>query len=86
MQRRDKSPQPMRHKVVRVVRTSSAKMLHSPRPPPENGSRPQSARQTVSPQAMAGSSHTTPCQSPVPQEIISVEHAQQNAREIHSES
>jgi hypothetical protein len=41
MQRRDKSPQPMRHKVVRVVRTSSAKMLHSPRPPPENGSRPQ---------------------------------------------
>jgi hypothetical protein len=35
---------------------------------------------------MAGSSHTTPCQSPVPQEIISVEHAQQNAREIHSES
>jgi hypothetical protein len=24
---------------------------------------------------MAGSSHTTPCQSPVPQEIISVEQA-----------
>jgi hypothetical protein len=35
---------------------------------------------------MAGSLHTTPCQSPVPQEIISVEQAQQNAREIPSES
>jgi hypothetical protein len=74
MQRRDKSTQqPMRPKVMREAKPSSVKMLHSPSPPPKNGSRPQSPHQTVSLQAMAESSNTTPCQSPMPQEIISVE-------------
>ena len=72
MQKRDNSPQPIREKVMQEESPSSSKMFHSPRPSP------QSAHQTVSPQAMAGSSNTTLCQS-----IISVEQAQQKAREIH---
>ena len=71
---------------MRIARPSSAQMLHSPSPPPKNGSHPQSPHQTVSLQAISGSSHTTPCQSPIPQEIISVEQAQQKDREINLES
>jgi hypothetical protein len=37
MQRKDKSPHQMRHKVMREARPSSSKMLHTPRPPPKNG-------------------------------------------------
>jgi hypothetical protein len=33
----------LRHKVMPEARKSSAKMPHIPRPPPKNGSRPQSA-------------------------------------------
>jgi hypothetical protein len=84
VQRRDKSTQqPMKPKVMQIARPSSAEMLHSPSPPPRNGTHPQSPHQTVSLQAMAGSSSTTPCQSPMPQDIISVEQAQQKDREIN---
>ena len=41
MQRKDKSPQQIRCKVMRMAKPSSDKMLHAPRPPPpKNGSRP----------------------------------------------
>jgi hypothetical protein len=48
MQKRDNSPQPIREKVMQEESPSTSKMFHSPRPSP------QSAHQTVSPQAMAG--------------------------------
>lgn len=87
---RDRSPQPIRHQVTRVARPTSAKPVHSPRPPSsKSGSRPQSAHPSASQQGVhvVESSHTTPApsQSPVPQEIISVEQAQQSI-EIPAES
>jgi len=53
MQRKDKSPQQMRRKVIREARPSSDKMLHAPKPPPKNGSCQQSAHW----------SHSRPCAS-----------------------
>ncbi|CAC5402369.1 Glutamine-rich protein 2 [Mytilus coruscus] len=85
VQRIDKSPQPMRQQITRVVRPVSAK--HSPRPPSsKGGSRPQSAHPSASQQEVPAneSSHTTPApsQSPVPPEDI----PQQQSIEIPAES
>lgn len=85
VQRIDKSPQPMRQQITRVVRPVSAK--HSPRPPSsKGGSRPQSAHPSASQQEVPAneSSHTTPApsQSPVPPEDI----PQQQSIEIAAES
>ncbi|XP_052069684.1 glutamine-rich protein 2-like isoform X6 [Mytilus californianus] len=85
VQRIDKSPQPMRQQITRVVRPVSAK--HSPRPPSsKGGSRPQSAHPSASQHEVPAneSSHTTPApsQSPVPPEDI----PQQQSIEIPAES
>lgn len=76
--KRDRSPQPQKQQITRVVRPTSAKPIHSPRPPSsKGGSRPQSAHPSASQHEVPGaeSSHTTPVPagSPEPPEDKPIE-------------